>query len=71
MPSYGIIEKVDDVTRIVLRAMAGAPNAPLREVMGAFIRHLHALEYSLCMQPGEAKRPIPRSNRRRGYVKLT
>ena len=42
MPSYGIIEKADDVTQIVLRAMAGAPNARLREVMAAFIQHLHA-----------------------------
>jgi hypothetical protein len=42
MPSYGIIEKTDDVTDIVLRAIAGAPNARLREVMAAFVRHLHA-----------------------------
>jgi protocatechuate 3,4-dioxygenase beta subunit len=42
IPSYGIIEKTDDVTQIVLRAMAGASNVRLREVMGAFVRHLHA-----------------------------
>lgn len=42
MPSYGIIEKTDDVTDIVLRAISGAPNARLREVMAAFVRHLHA-----------------------------
>ena len=42
IPSYGIIEKTDDVTPIVLRAMAGAPNARLQEVMAAFVRHLHA-----------------------------
>ena len=42
IPSYGIIEKIDDVTQIVLRAMAGASNVRLREVMGAFVRHLHA-----------------------------
>jgi protocatechuate 3,4-dioxygenase beta subunit len=42
LPSHGIIEKTDDVTDIVLRAMSGAPNARLREVMAALIRHLHA-----------------------------
>ena len=42
IPSYGIIEKIDDVTQIVLRAMAGASNVRLREVLGAFVRHLHA-----------------------------
>jgi protocatechuate 3,4-dioxygenase beta subunit len=41
-PSYGIIASEDDVTDIVLAAMAGAPNPRLREVMAAFIRHLHA-----------------------------
>jgi protocatechuate 3,4-dioxygenase beta subunit len=42
MPSYGIIEKVEDVTHIVLRAMAGAPSGRLQELMTAFIHHLHA-----------------------------
>jgi protocatechuate 3,4-dioxygenase beta subunit len=42
MPSYGIIEKAADVTGIVLRAMAGAPNERLQEVMAAFVHHLHA-----------------------------
>ena len=42
MPSYGIIEKVDDVTHIVLRAMGAAPNPRLREVIAAFVHHLHA-----------------------------
>jgi protocatechuate 3,4-dioxygenase beta subunit len=42
MPSYGIIEEVDDVTHIVLRAMAGAPSARLQELMTAFVHHLHA-----------------------------
>jgi protocatechuate 3,4-dioxygenase beta subunit len=42
MLSYGIIEKVDDVTHIVLRAMAGAPSARLQELMTAFVHHLHA-----------------------------
>jgi protocatechuate 3,4-dioxygenase beta subunit len=42
LPSYGIIENTDDVTQIVLRAMSGAPTPRLREVMTAFVRHLHA-----------------------------
>ncbi|MFY9987993.1 MAG: dioxygenase [Chthoniobacterales bacterium] len=42
VPSYGIIENIDDVTQIVLRAMSGAPTPRLREVMTAFVSHLHA-----------------------------
>ncbi len=42
LPTYGIIESVDDVTDVVLAAMAGAPNPRLRIVMAAFVRHLHA-----------------------------
>jgi catechol 1,2-dioxygenase len=42
LPTYGIIESVDDVTDVVLAAMAGAPNPRLRTVMAAFVRHLHA-----------------------------
>jgi protocatechuate 3,4-dioxygenase beta subunit len=41
-PAHGIIESVDAVTDVVLRAMAGAPNPRLRELMAAFVRHLHA-----------------------------
>lgn len=42
VPAYGIIETADDVTDIVVAAMAGARNARLREEMAAFVRHLHA-----------------------------
>jgi protocatechuate 3,4-dioxygenase beta subunit len=42
LPTSGIIESVDDVTDVVLAAMAGAPNPRLRTVMAAFVRHLHA-----------------------------
>jgi protocatechuate 3,4-dioxygenase beta subunit len=42
LPTYGIIESVDDVIDVVLAAMAGAPNPRLRTVMAAFVRHLHA-----------------------------
>jgi catechol 1,2-dioxygenase len=40
-PAHGIIESVDGVTDVVLRAMAGASSPRLREVMSAFVRHLH------------------------------
>ena len=40
--SHGIIEKLEDVTPSVLRAMASTDNARLRTVMEAFVRHLHA-----------------------------
>jgi protocatechuate 3,4-dioxygenase beta subunit len=42
LPNHGIIETTEGVTDIVLAAMAGAPNPRLREVMAAFVRHLHA-----------------------------
>jgi protocatechuate 3,4-dioxygenase beta subunit len=42
LPNYGIIESTDGVTDVVLAAMVGAPNPRLREVMAAFVRHLHA-----------------------------
>jgi protocatechuate 3,4-dioxygenase beta subunit len=38
----GIIETLDDVTPIVLRAMSNTPNDRLRTVMEAFVRHIHA-----------------------------
>ncbi|HYY29696.1 MAG TPA: dioxygenase, partial [Chthoniobacterales bacterium] len=53
LPSYGIIEKADDVTDIVLRAMSGAPNPRLRAVMGAFVRHLHAFAREVRLTQGE------------------
>jgi len=39
---HGVIEDVDSVTDVVLRAMSGTANARLCEVMESFIRHLHA-----------------------------
>lgn len=41
LPSHGIIDSADDVTGVVLRAMSGAESPRLREVMAAFVRHLH------------------------------
>jgi protocatechuate 3,4-dioxygenase beta subunit len=39
---YGVIEDVDSVTDLVLRAMSRTPNPRLREIMESFVRHLHA-----------------------------
>jgi catechol 1,2-dioxygenase len=36
-----IIEKQEDVTKAVLKELERAPNARFREVMGAFVRHIH------------------------------
>ena len=40
--SNAIIEKLEDVTPAVLRAMSAADDARLRTVMEAFVRHMHA-----------------------------
>jgi len=37
-----IIERQEDVTKAVLSELARAPNARFREIMGAFVRHMHA-----------------------------
>jgi protocatechuate 3,4-dioxygenase beta subunit len=39
---HGVIEDVDSVTEVVLRAMSHTPHARLRELMESFVRHLHA-----------------------------
>src|ERR1051325_9025242 len=36
-----IIERQEDVTPAVLRELERAPNARFKEIMGAFIRHIH------------------------------
>src|ERR1700754_4661835 len=38
----GIIEKLEDVTPTVLRAMSGTHNTRLRTVVESFVRHMHA-----------------------------
>ncbi len=38
----GIIDRIDDVTPVVLRAMAGADDPRLRTVMASLVKHLHA-----------------------------
>ena len=40
--AHGVIEGPDDVTPTVLAAMAGAPDARLRDIMASLVRHLHA-----------------------------
>jgi protocatechuate 3,4-dioxygenase beta subunit len=37
-----IIDSVDDVTPLVIEAMAQAPNARVRELAESFVRHIHA-----------------------------
>ena len=46
-----IIERQEDVTPAVLKELERAPNARFREVMGAFIRHMHDLVRET--KPGE------------------
>src|ERR1700752_2092493 len=36
-----IIERQEDVTPAVLKELERAPNARFKEIMGAFIRHMH------------------------------
>src|SRR5947207_3780727 len=39
---YMIIERQEDVTPAVLKELGRAPNARFKEIMGPFIRHMHA-----------------------------
>ena len=39
---YGVIENIDGVTDVVLRAMSHTPNARLQKIMESFVRHLHS-----------------------------
>src|SRR6516165_1220689 len=50
---HGVIEDVDSVTDVVLRAMSHAPNPRLREIMESFIRHLHAFVREVRLTEGE------------------
>ena len=38
----GVVENETQLTDVVLAAMAGAPDARLREIAAAFVRHMHA-----------------------------
>lgn len=48
-----IIEGADDVTAAVLSAMANAPDARLRHIMDALVRHLHAFAREVCLTEDE------------------
>jgi protocatechuate 3,4-dioxygenase beta subunit len=63
VPTYGIIENADGVTDVVLAAMAGAPSPRLREVMAAFVRHLHAFVREVGLTPDEYDLAIDFLNR--------
>jgi len=64
-PAYKgvIIEKQEDVTSAVLAAMAQAPNQRLREVMEAFVRHLHAFTREVKLTEAEYDLAIEFLNR--------
>jgi len=49
----GIIDKLDDVTPAVLRAMAGADNARLRTLAAAFVKHIHAFAREVKLSEAE------------------
>lgn len=52
-PGGGIIEGEGSVTGVVLAAMQAAPDARLREVMAAFVRHMHAFAREVRLTEGE------------------
>jgi protocatechuate 3,4-dioxygenase beta subunit len=62
-PGHGIIENAEGVTDVVLAAMAGAPNARLREVMASFVRHLHAFAREVRLTENEYDLAIDFLNR--------
>lgn len=62
-PGSSIIEGTDDVTSAVLAAMAGAPDARLREIMAALVRHLHAFAREVRLTEGEFEHGIDFLNR--------
>lgn len=49
----GIIQRLEDVTPIVLRAMEGAGNERIRTVMGALVRHMHAFAREVSLTEAE------------------
>src|SRR5258708_36246963 len=52
--SFGnIIETQEDVTPVVLAAMAQTPDDRLREIAAAFIRHIHAFAREVKLTEGE------------------
>src|SRR6185312_3362303 len=61
--SNGIIEKLEDVTPSVLRAMAATDDARLRTVMEAFVRHMHAFAQEVKLTEAEYDLGVDSLNR--------
>jgi catechol 1,2-dioxygenase len=59
----GVIENADSVTPVVLDAMAGGPDARLREITAAFVRHMHAFAREVRLTEGEFESGIEFLNR--------
>lgn len=60
---YGVIENIDGVTDLVLRAMSRTPNARFREIMESFVRHLHAFAREVRLTEAECDVAIDFLNR--------
>ena len=63
MTSHGIIKDERSVTDTVLQAMAAAPSGRLREVMAAFVRHMHAFAREVRLTEEEFEQGIEFLNR--------
>src|SRR5258708_36072417 len=53
-----IINNEQDVTKAVLAEIAHAPDPRFREVMSAFVRHLHAFEREVKITEDEFKKAV-------------
>lgn len=62
-PGHGVITDVASVTEVVLRAMAHAPSARLREIMESFVRHLHAFAREVRLTDAEYEAAVDFLNR--------
>jgi catechol 2,3-dioxygenase-like protein len=55
----GIITDLDSVTHLVLDAMAGTPDARLREIMASFVQHMHAFAREVRLTEDEFEQGLP------------
>jgi protocatechuate 3,4-dioxygenase beta subunit len=62
-PRSHIIEDQGALTDVVLDAMANAPDARLREIMAAFVRHMHAFAREVRLTEAEFERGVDFLNR--------
>jgi hypothetical protein len=60
---HGIIGNLDGVTDVVLAAISRTPSPRLREVMAAFVRHLHAFAREVRLSEQEYEVAIDFLNR--------